>query len=54
VGESALDVGVAEAMLLELGDGDAMQRRVHLAVTTAVEPHALGVARPDGHRCGAV
>src|SRR5689334_9222136 len=36
-------------MLLELGDGDAMQGGIQLAVASAVESHALRVARPDGH-----
>src|SRR5438105_15362243 len=52
-GETALHVGMAGGVLLELCDGDAVQGGIQLTVATTIEPYTLGVARPDGYGCGA-
>jgi hypothetical protein len=48
-GDVVLCLGVAA----QAGDGDAVDGRVDLAVTAAVEPVAVGLARADGDRSDA-
>src|SRR5437868_11618461 len=55
VGHAPLDVFAPESTRsLELGDGDAVQSSIQLAIAAAVESNVLGITRPDRHRRSAV
>ena len=45
------DVGLSLGVAASAGDGDAMDRRVELAVAAAVEAVAVGLAGADRDRC---
>jgi hypothetical protein len=49
-GSLAVQVGARLGMAAGTGDGDAMDRRVDLAVAAAVQAMAAGVARADRDR----
>jgi hypothetical protein len=53
-GSSVLEVSLAWALALELGDRDPMEPHVELSVARAAEPVALVVGGPDRDRCRAV
>ena len=46
-GQAVVEIGAAQATEPNLGDGDAVNGDVELAVATATQPMADGVARPD-------
>ena len=50
-GGFASDVGLSLGVAASAGDGDAMDRRVELAVAAAVEAVAVGLAGADRDRC---
>ena len=54
LGASVLEVRLARALALELGDRDAVEGHVELAVAGPAQAVALGVARPDRQRRRAV